>query len=102
MSELFLQDLLKPEVKLKAFHQRPLSMLTELTSGNIVTKKRRLVLWYFEDQLKETYTSFVQALTKAAHDTVEATKEKAINAMYHLLCEHPEQEKVRIKLFQST
>lgn len=93
LSELFLSDLLKPDQKLKLFYERPLSQLTQLTSGNIVTRKRRLILWYFEDQLKETYSNFVKALATAAHDSVDATKEKAINAMYVMLAGHPEQEK---------
>lgn len=52
-------------------------------------------IWYFEDQLKESFTQYVLALNKTAHDTVEANKEKAISAMYRLLSSNPEQEKVR-------
>lgn len=52
--------------------------------------------WYFEDQLKETYTSYVLALNTVAHDTVENNKEKAISAMYKLLAGNAEQEKVNV------
>lgn len=69
-------------------------MLNELSSGNAVTRRKLLSYWYFEDQLKEIYTSFVLAVNKIAHDTVDSNKEKAITAMYKLLAGNPEQEKV--------
>lgn len=94
LTELFLSDLLRPDRKLRAFHQRPLSLLQEMSSGNVVTRKKLLSQWYFEDQLKEIYTSFVLALNTAAHDTLEVNKEKAISCMYQLLAGNPEQEKV--------
>jgi ribosome biogenesis protein MAK21 len=93
LTELFLTDLLIPDKKLKAFHQRPLSILTDLSSGNIVTKKKLLSIWYFEDQLKELYTSFVLALNKVALDVLDSNKEKAISSMLKLLTGNPEQEK---------
>lgn len=65
-----------------------------MSSGNAVTRRKLLSTWYFEDQLKETYTSFVLALNSVAHDTVDKNKEKAISAMYKLLAGNSEQEKV--------
>lgn len=94
LTELFLTDLLIPHRKLKAFHQRPLAALAGFASGDVGIRKKYLHMWYFEDQLKETYTSYVLALNKVAHDTVETNKEKAISAMYKLLAGNPEQEKV--------
>lgn len=94
LTELFLSDLLIPHRKLKVFHQRPLALLNEMSSGNAVTRRKLLSSWYFEDQLKETYTTFVLALNAVAHDTVDSNKEKAISAMYKLLAGNPEQEKV--------
>lgn len=94
--ELFLSDLLRPSQKLKPFYQRPLSLINELSSGNAVTRRKILSTWYFEDQLKELYTSFVLALNTIAHDTVDSNKEKAITAMYRLLEGNPEQEQVRL------
>ncbi|XP_022915981.2 CCAAT/enhancer-binding protein zeta [Onthophagus taurus] len=93
LSELFLSDLLRPNNKLKPFYQRPIGLLNELSSGNAVTRRKYLAYWYFEDQLKETYTTFVLALNKVAQDTVDHNKEKAIAAMYKLLAGNPEQEK---------
>ncbi|XP_056642195.1 CCAAT/enhancer-binding protein zeta [Diorhabda sublineata] len=93
LAELFLSSLLIPNRKLKSFHQRPLSQLNELASGNAVTRRKILSYWYFEDQLKEIYASFVLALNTVAHDTVENNKEKAVSAMYKLLVDNSEQEK---------
>ncbi|XP_064211688.1 CCAAT/enhancer-binding protein zeta [Tribolium castaneum] len=93
LTELFLSDLLRPDQKLKAFHQRPLALLQELSSGNAITRRKLLSNWYFEDQLKELYTTFVLALNNVAHDVLDNNKEKAISSMYKLLAGNPEQEK---------
>ncbi|KAL3275496.1 hypothetical protein HHI36_020256 [Cryptolaemus montrouzieri] len=93
LTDLFLEDLLNPKRKLQAFHQKPLSLLNELSSGNAVSRRKILSAWYFEDQLKELYSTFVDALNTAAHDSVDANKEKAIAAMYKLLAGNSEQEK---------
>lgn len=94
MCELFINDLLPPNRKLVPFSEQPLSRLDELTSGNAVSKNRRLLLWYFEDQLKSIYADFVQLLSKISHDSVEANKQKIISAMYKLLEGNPEMENV--------
>lgn len=69
-------------------------LLGQISSGNARTRQKYLAYWYFEEQLKEIYTNFVLALNKAAHDTLDTNKEKAIGAMYKLLSGNPEQEKV--------
>lgn len=94
MTELFVTDLLIPHRKLKAFYQQPLDALNDVAAGDTGIRKKYLSMWYFEDQLKETYTSYVLALNKVAHDTVDSNKEKAISAMYKLLAGNSEQEKV--------
>lgn len=93
LTELFLFDLLRPDSKLQPFHTKPLSTINDLSSGNAIKRRKILSLWYFEDQLKEIYTQFVQALNKTAQDTVENNKEKSITAMFKLLSGNPEQEK---------
>lgn len=93
--ELLITELLPPETKLKKFSQRPLALLEELSSGNPAGRRRRLVAWYFEDQLKDVYRSFIDSLKVIAGEAVEANKEKAVKAMAALLAAHPEQEAVR-------
>lgn len=93
LNELFLKSLLREGAKLKRFSSRPLNDLQSLSSGNINTKKKLLTYYYFEDQLKEVFANYVQALNNLAHDSVDANKEKAVSAMFKLLLNNPEQEK---------
>ncbi|CAH0697721.1 unnamed protein product [Spodoptera exigua] len=94
LSELLISELLIPDIKLRTFEQHPLGHVDEMTSGNKQARRNILKLWYFEDQLKELYGSYVEALNKFAHDSVEANKEKAVSAMSYLLMHHPEREKM--------
>lgn len=69
-------------------------MLDKFSSGNALTRKKYLTHWYFESELKSIYAGFVLNLNAVSHDTVEANKEKAVSAMYKLLLDNQEQEKV--------
>ncbi|CAJ1077686.1 LOW QUALITY PROTEIN: CCAAT/enhancer-binding protein zeta [Xyrichtys novacula] len=93
LRELLLSDLLPENRKLRPFAQHPFDQLEEKASGNRDTRDRRLVLWYFEHQLKHHIAEFVQALDGVAHDTVAATKAKALATAHELLCNRPEQER---------
>ncbi|KAF5287326.1 hypothetical protein FQR65_LT02199 [Abscondita terminalis] len=95
--ELFLESLLVPNRKLIPFRLRPLTKLNELSSGNVITRKKYLTYWLFEEQLKEIYATFVLALNTVAQDTVEKNKEKAIGAMKKLLAGNSEQEQNLLK-----
>ncbi|AWP20443.1 putative CCAAT/enhancer-binding protein zeta-like [Scophthalmus maximus] len=93
LRELLLSDLLPENRKLRPFAQHPFDQLEEKASGNRDARDRRLVLWYFEHQLKHHVAEFVAALDTVAHDTVAATKAKALATAHELLCGRPEQEK---------
>ncbi|XP_038628048.1 CCAAT/enhancer-binding protein zeta [Tachyglossus aculeatus] len=93
LKELLLSDLLPDHRKLGAFSQRPLKGLEALSSGNRDTRDRRLLLWYFEHQLKHLVAEFVQALETLSHDSLLATKMRAISVAHELLCSKPEEEK---------
>ncbi|XP_063835246.1 CCAAT/enhancer-binding protein zeta-like [Ostrinia nubilalis] len=94
LSELLISELLIPDAKLRTLEQHPLGHLDEMTSGNKQARRNILKLWHYEDQLKELYGTYVEALNKFAHDSVEANKEKAVSAMSYLLMHHPEREKM--------
>uniref|UniRef100_A0A8C3G146 CCAAT enhancer binding protein zeta n=1 Tax=Cyclopterus lumpus TaxID=8103 RepID=A0A8C3G146_CYCLU len=79
--------------KLRPFAQHPFDLLEEKASGNRDSRDRRLVLWYFEHHLRHHVAEFVAALDMVAHDTVAATKAKALTTAHELLCSHPEQER---------
>lgn len=93
LRELLLSDLLPEHRKLRPFHQRPFDQLEDKSSGNRDARDRRLLLWYFEHLLKHHVAEFVEALDTVAHDTVQATKAKALSTAHELLCSRPEQEK---------
>lgn len=96
MVDLFLDDLLIPSRKLKTFDKQPLSKLFDLTSGCARARKTKLLLWLFEEKLKDCYHTFIEAIDNVSKDTVEANRMKAVTAMNRLLSEHPEQEQVII------
>ncbi|CAM5134428.1 unnamed protein product [Natator depressus] len=91
--ELLLSDLLPDNRKLHTFSQHPLNKLEKLSSGNRDSRDRRLILWYFEHQLKHLVAEFVQALETLTHDSLMATKARALAVAYELLCNKPEEEK---------
>lgn len=93
LRELLLSDLLPEHRKLRPFDQRPFDELEKKASGNRDARDRRLVLWYFEHHLKHHVAQFVEALDTVAHDTVAATKAKALATAHELLCSRPEQER---------
>lgn len=93
LRELLLSDLLPEHRKLRPFAQHPFDQLEEKASGNRDARDRRLLLWYFEHQLKHHVADFVAALDTMAHDTVPATKAKALATAHEMLCSRPEQER---------
>ncbi|GCB66253.1 hypothetical protein scyTo_0010079 [Scyliorhinus torazame] len=93
ITELLLSDLLPDNRKLQTFSQHPFQNLEKLASGNKDARDKRLILWYFEHQLKHLFAEFVQALETLAHDTVQATKARALATVHEILCNKPEQEK---------
>ena len=47
---------------------------------------------YFEDQLKQRYETFIEALQAITHDSIVAPKKKALSAIFDMLAGKPEQE----------
>uniref|UniRef100_A0A8C3WSQ8 CCAAT/enhancer-binding protein zeta n=1 Tax=Catagonus wagneri TaxID=51154 RepID=A0A8C3WSQ8_9CETA len=91
--ELLITDLLPDSRKLRIFSQHPFNKLEQLSSGNKDSRDRRLILWYFEHQLKHLVAEFVQVLETLGHDSLVATKTRALVVAHELLCNKPEEEK---------
>ncbi|XP_044516557.1 CCAAT/enhancer-binding protein zeta isoform X2 [Gracilinanus agilis] len=91
--ELLITDLLPDNRKLRTFNQHPFNKLEKLSSGNRDTRDRRLILWYFEHQLKHLVAEFVQALETLGHDSLVATKTQALRVAHEILSNKPEEEK---------
>ncbi|XP_023411050.1 CCAAT/enhancer-binding protein zeta [Loxodonta africana] len=91
--ELLITDLLPDSRKLRIFSQHPFNRLEELSSGNKDSRDRRLILWYFEHQLKHLVAEFVHVLETLSHDSLVTTKTRALIVAHELLCNKPEEEK---------
>lgn len=57
-----------------------------------------LVRWYYEDSVKSRYASFIQALEKAAHSSLQESKSVAIGTLQKMLISKPEQEQTILSL----
>ncbi|RFU30026.1 hypothetical protein B7463_g6326, partial [Scytalidium lignicola] len=57
-----------------------------------------LISWAFEDWLKETYFSMLKVLEGWCNDEVEYARSRAVNYVYELLKEKPEQEANLLRL----
>jgi len=88
LTELFSRVLLKTE--LLTFENQPLSELSKVDD----LKQRKLLLssWLFEENLKNSYAKFVEALSTVGLDSIPVNREKSISAMYKLLIHSTECE----------
>nr|DBA26807.1 TPA: hypothetical protein GDO54_011017 [Pyxicephalus adspersus] len=91
--DLLLSDLLPDNRKLYTFAQHEFDKLEVISSGNRDARDRRLILWFFEEKLKQHVAEFVEVLKTLTHDNLIATKAKALNVVSELLCNKPEEEK---------
>ncbi|XP_044146073.1 CCAAT/enhancer-binding protein zeta [Bufo gargarizans] len=96
--DLLQSDLLPDNRKLHTFVQHPFDKLEEISSGNRDARDRRLILWYFEEQLKSHVAEFVKVLETLTHDSLIATKAKSLNVIHEILCNKPEEEKTLLVL----
>lgn len=94
LADLFIEDLLRPQRKLRSFDRQPSAILNEISGGCNKSRRLRLISWIYEDKLKELYTEFINAVNKVAKDTIAVYRIKAVSVMYRLLSSHPEQEQL--------
>ncbi|KAK6911814.1 CCAAT-binding factor [Dillenia turbinata] len=87
LKELFVSSLL-PDRKLKNLIQRPVNKLPESKDGYSL-----LLLWYWEECLKQRYERFIYALEEASRDMLPILKDKALKTIYALLSSKSEQER---------
>lgn len=86
LKDLFTNNLLPGERKLLPFDQRTISgVVKELTP-------EQLILWIFEDALKERYRTFISVLQEHLSDALPYFKANALKTVADLLSEKPEQE----------
>ncbi|XP_022800825.1 CCAAT/enhancer-binding protein zeta-like isoform X2 [Stylophora pistillata] len=100
LKELWMTLLLPNNRKLRKFSQHPLLSLVEIVhkGGGWDERDKRLILWYFEEQLKQRYQEFVEVVQKLLQDTLVNIRSKMLGAVFDLLSEKPEQEQVLLSL----
>lgn len=102
---------LPSERKLRAFHQQP-ALVGALQKGSVSrwdpsTKLpagltgAHLMSWAYEDWLKGTYFKLIQLLEVWCGDEIEYSRSRALDFLYGLLREKPEQEANLLKLLVS-
>ncbi|CAL8069792.1 unnamed protein product [Calicophoron daubneyi] len=87
--QLFIQKLLPRHRTMISFGSRPFNLLHETKLPD--EDQETLCLWYFEDELKIRYLSYVKSLERLLlSDTVEAFKHKALGILSALVTRTPE------------
>lgn len=100
--------LLPSNRRLRPFHAQPglvgtlqMSPNSSWAPGNPLPGKitsEHLVAWAFEDWLKDTYFRIIQLLESWCSDEIEYSRTRAIDFVYGLLKEKPEQESNLLRL----
>jgi len=100
LKELWMTLLLPNNRKLRKFVQNPLTSLVEVVhrGGGWDERDRRLILWHFEELLKQRYKDFIEVLEKLLQDTLVNIRSKMLGTIYDLLSEKPEQEQILLSL----
>lgn len=100
--------LLPSDRRLRAFQSQP-GLVGTLQQKSVKTwtpgqplpgkiTEGHLVAWIYEDWLKETYFKIIQLLESWCADEIEHSRMKAVDFVYGLLKEKPEQESNLLKL----
>ncbi|OWF52318.1 CCAAT/enhancer-binding protein zeta-like [Mizuhopecten yessoensis] len=98
LRELFTAHLLPDNRKLRQFNQFDLDAIETTSGGNRDTVDRKLILCWFESQLRNKYKDFINALDMMSKDTIPAAKQKATSTVYELLADKPEQEQLLLSM----
>lgn len=108
IKDLLAQGVLLPaNRKLRHFNKQP-----ELLAALLGTKsywspkdplpggltKQHLIMWTYEDWLKQSYFEMLQVLETWCNDTVENSRMRAVTYVFELLKEKPEQEENLLRL----
>ncbi|XP_071512125.1 CCAAT/enhancer-binding protein zeta-like [Diadema antillarum] len=98
VKRLFLEELLPSNRKLKLFSQHSFEDLERKCGSDRAKRDKQILMYFFEDQLKQKYSMFLDIIEKMLQDTLSAIKGKALSACYELLVNRPEEEKRLLRL----
>ncbi|XP_046401294.1 CCAAT/enhancer-binding protein zeta [Ischnura elegans] len=96
LTELFLEDLIPNNMeKLRPFSHRPLVLLDAMSNGKPSLRRKILISWLMEDEMKKVFSDFVAAVCEvAAKDSIEKNRIQAVSALHNLLIGTAEKEDV--------
>jgi hypothetical protein len=86
LKDLFLHNLL-PDRRLVRFETRDFAATESIQASD-------LVMWLFEDELKNKYMDFVQSVEQASFDNLEYFKRSMVKTLFELLEAKPELEQM--------
>ena len=95
LKDLMVSNLLPPDRKLLSFDSRPLAKFSD---GTLKMSPKVLIMWRFEEMLKERYARFLSLIGSWMDDTLDTTKKFALHTSCELLTAAPEQEEVLLSM----
>ena len=102
LKDLFAQGSMLPDRKLCTFATQPgLNIVQKWQEGDKLPSsltEEHLIVWTFEDWLKEQYFEILKILETWCNDEIEFAKTRATSYVYELLKEKPEQEANLLRL----
>lgn len=107
LKDMFAQGTLLPNRRLKSFSNQSLLMAAFQGAGGRWTErdplpgglqKSHLVVWAYEDFLKEQYFEVIKILEVWCNDEIEFSRSRAVSYVFELLKEKPEQESNLLRL----
>ncbi|CAM9557389.1 unnamed protein product, partial [Chrysoparadoxa australica] len=92
LKDLFINDLLPADRQLVAFEARPLMQIELWAEQDQARAGKALILWWFEDLVRQRYGRILDAIQAATGDTVSNYKRFGMETAKDLLVERPEGE----------
>uniref|UniRef100_A0A8R1IH72 Uncharacterized protein n=1 Tax=Caenorhabditis japonica TaxID=281687 RepID=A0A8R1IH72_CAEJA len=92
LEDIFINHCLPDKRKLVPFAKRALDELTELSSGNQRSRRKILMMWAFEHELKILYQQFIETLVEIIKRPLEEVIKRSLKTLANCLMGRPESE----------
>ncbi|CAO4380796.1 unnamed protein product [Caenorhabditis nigoni] len=92
LEDVFINHCLPENRKLIPFSKRALKELTELSSGNNRSRRKILLMWAFEHELKILYQQFIETLVEIIKRPLEEVIKRSLKTLANCLMGRPESE----------
>uniref|UniRef100_A0A1I7UVR9 CBF domain-containing protein n=1 Tax=Caenorhabditis tropicalis TaxID=1561998 RepID=A0A1I7UVR9_9PELO len=92
LEDVFINHCLPENRKLISFNKRALKELTELSSGNQRSRRKILMMWAFEHELKILYQQFIESLVEIIKRPLEEVIKRSLKTLANCLMGKPESE----------